>query len=566
MKTTLLVPIASCIGQLKWRHYALQPRPLDQLQVIDDASRGPWGSIVVLLKFAGHVKAGHFKAFIIQGAAIISILALAIDPSVQQIIKLQVIELKTPSPKVQIGRADAYYSRLNDASQSSRFSDFSPGWYAEAAKRFPGVEIYDYTARTRAAIEPLAIFHNVIAGSIPQLHYTCPPPASHCEWDDIHTLGICGRFRNVTSSVTQNCNVQEDCAANNSSSICAPYANLYPNGFIDGTCDFRYHDATNPSTSSFPISLNYFRGNKIPQRPTDYRIEGTVFNASLVDANATIGSVWIVRLANITTAFDGNKLSGFEAFTIDFYWCNKTLRRPSTISQHIGFESISNETLKWNGQNYSEHISYFSNVNDGPIYNISSGAYTQMPQIVHNLVTKPVTYLSVRQPTYDINKPVVVYDPQNINTSPAIISEFMWKNDMEKFIHDLADAFTAYILKPGGDNINATTATGYMFVNETIIQIQWDWLVLLICETLFVCLLLPTTIVITRGQPLLKNSTIALLIHGLFGWQPGELQIPLRETPESLDRMAEDMTVQLVKCKGGLLKLKRVDESYSLRF
>lgn len=141
MKTTLLVPIASCIGQLKWRHYALQPRPLDQLQVIDDASRGPWGSIVVLLKLAGHDKAGHFKAFILQGAAIISILALAIDPSVQQIIKLQVIEFKTPSPKALIGRADMYYSRLYDASQSSRFSDFSPGWYAEAAKRFPGVKI-----------------------------------------------------------------------------------------------------------------------------------------------------------------------------------------------------------------------------------------------------------------------------------------------------------------------------------------------------------------------------------------------------------------------------------------
>lgn len=418
----------------------------------------------------------------------------------------------------------------------------------------------DYTDRTRAAVEPLAIFHNVITGSIPQLHYTCPPPASHCEWDDIRILGICGRFRNVTSSVTQNCNLQEYCTTNNSnSSMCAHYANIYPNGFIDGSCDFRYHDTTNASTSS--ISLNYFRGNKIPQRPTDYRIEGTVFNASLVDANATIGSVWMVRLANITTAFDGNKLNGFEAFTSDFYWCGKTLRRPSTISQHIGFESISNEILKWECQNCSEDVSYFSNVNDGPRYNISHGAYTQMPQIVDNLVTKPVTYISIRQPTYDINEPVLVYDPSATNTSPAYVSEFMWKNDMEKLTHDLADAFTAYILKPGGDNINATTVTGHMFVNETIIQIQWDWLVLLICETLFVCLLLPTTIVITRGQPLLKNSTIALLIHGLFGWQPGELQLPQRETPESLDKMAENMIVQLVKCKGGLLKLKRVNKN-----
>lgn len=43
---------------------------------------------------------------------------------------------------------------------------------------------------------------------------------------------------------------------------------------------------------------------------------------------------------------------------------------------------------------------------------------------------------------------------------------------------------------------------------------------------LLTIILLNVTIILTRGRPLLKNSAIALLIHGLSGWTPEELQAP----------------------------------------
>jgi hypothetical protein len=48
MKSALLVPVASAIGQSKWYWFGGRPHPLADIQVYDDASRGPWGSLLML--------------------------------------------------------------------------------------------------------------------------------------------------------------------------------------------------------------------------------------------------------------------------------------------------------------------------------------------------------------------------------------------------------------------------------------------------------------------------------------------------------------------------------------
>jgi len=47
-KTALLYICAEAIGQWKWILYAYHPRPLLDVQLFDAASRGPWGSTVLL--------------------------------------------------------------------------------------------------------------------------------------------------------------------------------------------------------------------------------------------------------------------------------------------------------------------------------------------------------------------------------------------------------------------------------------------------------------------------------------------------------------------------------------
>jgi len=50
LKSALLIPIAEAIGQLKWNWFRGISRDLTDFEVFDEASRGPWGSLVLLVR------------------------------------------------------------------------------------------------------------------------------------------------------------------------------------------------------------------------------------------------------------------------------------------------------------------------------------------------------------------------------------------------------------------------------------------------------------------------------------------------------------------------------------
>lgn len=77
-KSALLVPVAECISQLKWIYFE-NPTRLSQLQTFDDASRGPWGSLMFLTQ-------AHTTSMASIGA-LITLLALAFEPFAQQVIE-----------------------------------------------------------------------------------------------------------------------------------------------------------------------------------------------------------------------------------------------------------------------------------------------------------------------------------------------------------------------------------------------------------------------------------------------------------------------------------------------
>ncbi|KAK8009694.1 hypothetical protein PG989_000627 [Apiospora arundinis] len=76
MGSSLLVPVSSTIGQSKWSWIGKRSRKLEDIAAYDEASRGPWGSLVLLLK-KGPRESVSF-------GAVITILALSIPPFLQQ--------------------------------------------------------------------------------------------------------------------------------------------------------------------------------------------------------------------------------------------------------------------------------------------------------------------------------------------------------------------------------------------------------------------------------------------------------------------------------------------------
>ncbi|KAG9765618.1 hypothetical protein KCU73_g327, partial [Aureobasidium melanogenum] len=78
LKTSMMLPVSESISQLKWTWFQ-KPHPLSHFRDFDSASRGPWGCLKVLRRC-------HVKHLTSVGAAI-TILALASDPFIQQMIK-----------------------------------------------------------------------------------------------------------------------------------------------------------------------------------------------------------------------------------------------------------------------------------------------------------------------------------------------------------------------------------------------------------------------------------------------------------------------------------------------
>jgi hypothetical protein len=77
----LTIIVGAGMGQVKWIWFGRRARPLTDFDMIDEASKGPTGSIALLLRGRGEFPA-------IAGACLI-VLLLAVGPFVQQIIAFE---------------------------------------------------------------------------------------------------------------------------------------------------------------------------------------------------------------------------------------------------------------------------------------------------------------------------------------------------------------------------------------------------------------------------------------------------------------------------------------------
>lgn len=166
----MILSIAACISQSKWACFS-RPRALRDLEDFDSASRGPLGSVIFLLRIRG-------RAFCTTAiGAIITIIALGYEPSVQQILSYPTRNINNTEVQATIMQGGRWRS-------SELGRDESP--QADALFRFQ--------------ISILEGLTGLGAGA----SFDCP--MQRCDFPDFDSLAVCGDCKDITHKTVRHCN------------------------------------------------------------------------------------------------------------------------------------------------------------------------------------------------------------------------------------------------------------------------------------------------------------------------------------------------------------------------
>lgn len=91
--------VSEFISQLKWTYYKKKPRKLCEFSSFDEASRGSYGALALLLR-------GPWNLATI--GACITLFQSAFGPMTQQVVELQPLNISTPDRGATIGYAHVY--------------------------------------------------------------------------------------------------------------------------------------------------------------------------------------------------------------------------------------------------------------------------------------------------------------------------------------------------------------------------------------------------------------------------------------------------------------------------
>ncbi|KAI1746972.1 hypothetical protein F4782DRAFT_552818 [Xylaria castorea] len=260
-KSSMTVSTASCLGQLKWDHFQYRPNPLDHIQIYDDASRGPWGSFLLLCT-------GRLKVITAWALALVTLFALGIEPSAQQILETSTRQSLLPNVTAQIGIAKNYSSR---------------GIVSDSQNYWGG--------RNRVPTDGLFNLQTIIAGgivgSVAPVNFYCPPPSTQCTWPPFSTLAICSTFSNLTNIINPGCTT---------------------NNYSVKSCNYRF-----PSGATLSLSSST-SGN------------GLLNSSGGLD---DLSGVFALRLDGIRTPYSGSAISSVDrhdpqSFSMTWNYCIKT--------------------------------------------------------------------------------------------------------------------------------------------------------------------------------------------------------------------------------------------------
>ena len=117
-KSMAAVFVAAAVGQAKWLHFR-SPRPLRDLDLLDDASRGPMGSLRLLY-------GGPWG--LVSLGALVTLLAVGFDVSVQQVVRFDTRDVAVNDGSAVLGLSHEYIAGAQAIGSASVPLSYIPGY------------------------------------------------------------------------------------------------------------------------------------------------------------------------------------------------------------------------------------------------------------------------------------------------------------------------------------------------------------------------------------------------------------------------------------------------------
>lgn len=176
-KTALLLVASATMSQLKWLWVHKSPRKLRDLQAFDEASRGPWGSLILMQ---------HSRVSLASLGALTTLLLLGFDPFIQQLIT-------TPQRDISFDAASTAVHKASTFDLSGPLSAYS--------------NVNNTLLRLSTGNPSITLKMEVSNGASSQgtiNNFTPSCPTSNCTWPTFQSLGLCSTCMDVTDYARKN--------------------------------------------------------------------------------------------------------------------------------------------------------------------------------------------------------------------------------------------------------------------------------------------------------------------------------------------------------------------------
>lgn len=479
MKAAMLLPIAEGVSQLKWLwfHHA---RPLIDLDRFDSASRGPWGCLLLILK-------RHTSQLAALGA-LVTIVAMAIDPFTQQVIQYDYCSTAADSALAHIPLTNNYTAGTRD---NNGGADFLSG--AMNAALYTG--IFEPPANASANVR-----FDCATGN-------CTFPAT----DDAisyMSLAMCHSCTDISDQISVRNGTEDGEKVVN---------HVLPSGLTIGgsiLSNTTWIEGGEPGQNTPFVNSTLFTFEMMMIMPSNLRVWAS--RCSLTPcvksygANITNGVLEEHEMPELSVPLQFLPAAAGDAYFSIF--TNSSVVGGKVLSCEPTNHPTERNTLPMSIGLTWITAAYLDDRNYTPPYYPPECAFSLLAFATGGI--ESALYNTLGNQTIEdfsttyYGQPWMIQLFDNGNATPETLSNN---------VRGLADAISA-AFRNGGDTFNSVPAAGTVLVSQTCIRVHWPWLALpaslLLLSSLFLAATIWQTSRDNTGKGW-KSSSLPLLFHGL---------------------------------------------------